>query len=249
MRELEREAFLRNIQLMKEKKLLKQRNSRPYYSSNGFVTRNLAFKLFFGLGKRDKDFTPIIPWILVGRAEAAQNITLLIKEGVTHILNVSTEVSNFFPDKFIYHRIPILDQESTDIAPYFGPAIEFIKHVQDIRGKVLIHCTAGVSRAPAIAMAYILMERPKVCLVDIYRFIQARRPILNMNKKFLFNLAQLELTLGLGSSVLFQKEWRFYDFNLLRADGLEDRRGKGLLRTTLYLYSPEGIRGEDDLLI
>ncbi len=237
------------MQMMKEKKLLKQRNSRPYYSSNGFVTRSLAFKLFFGVGKREKDCTPLLPWILIGRAESAQNLTFLIKEGVTHILNVSTEVSNFYPDKFVYYRIPILDLETSDIAPYFDPAIEFIKHVQTIRGKIFIHCTAGVSRAPAIAMAYIVKERPKVCLVDIYRFILARRPILNMNKKFLFNLAQLELTLGLGSSVLFQKEWRFYEFNLLRADGLEERTSKGLLRTTLYLYSPEGIRGEDDLLI
>lgn len=235
--------------MIKEKKIFKARDSRKYHQNVPFYDRlKLGLKLVLGStsskGKR-LQYTEVLPWIVFGSAEPARDLYLMIRLGITHILNVTTEIDNFHPESFVYMRVPIEDKEDSDAGAHFPAAIDFIHRAYTGKGRIYIHCTAGVSRAPTFAMAYVISKR-ECALVDCYRYILARRPITNINSHFLFQLAELELSLGKGSSVLYHKDWRFYEFNSLRSStDIPYREAKGTLRTTLLLLAKH--YDEDDL--
>jgi protein-tyrosine phosphatase len=58
--------------------------------------------------------------------------------------------------------------------------------------QILVHCTAGASRAPSCVMAYLLVCK-KISLNDAYAYLSAIRPQVMPNKGFLFQLATLEV--------------------------------------------------------
>ena len=76
-----------------EKKVLTLRKS---YLAHGpvstFAKTKTALALRFKLGWRSKVVTPVMSWLYIGSFECAQNIPLLLKLGITHILNLSYEV-------------------------------------------------------------------------------------------------------------------------------------------------------------
>lgn len=66
------------------------------------------------------------------------------------------------------------------------------------------------------------------------------------NKKFLTQLAEFEIAEGKGCSVMHHKEFRFYEFNIIKATNPEYRDSNGLYSTVTRLYSKHPAGGEDD---
>jgi protein-tyrosine phosphatase len=58
--------------------------------------------------------------------------------------------------------------------------------------QVYVHCNAGASRAPAMVMAYLISVR-KISLIDAYEYMQSVRILVQPNKHFLYQLAELEV--------------------------------------------------------
>lgn len=102
----------------------------------------------------------------------------------------------------------------------------------------MVHCSAGASRAPSAVIAFLVLVK-KIPLVDAYNLVYTLRPLMQPNRKFLFQLAMLEVQLGLGCSVYYHREWRFYEFNVFRAEQVPDRPSLGLYKTIIKLYSPD----------
>ena len=88
------------------------------------------------MGKRDRDITEVLPWLLLGRKEVSNKLQALLKLEVTHILNVSNDLPNCFPALFIYKRIPIKDNVEANIAEHFSTIVNFIKRAQQLKGRV-----------------------------------------------------------------------------------------------------------------
>ncbi len=72
------------------------------------------------------------------------------------------------------------------------------------------------------------------------------RPVVYPNKRFLFQLAMLEVRLFESCSVYYHKHWRFYEFNVFRSQLVEERERLGLFKTVMTLY--ENFEEEEDLL-
>lgn len=244
-------AELKRLQLdIKEKKFTAKRNSvLCHLPVSSFKRKWRAFWLASGWSYKNNPFDEVLPWMFLGRGDLAQNSQFLEKMGFTHILNLTTTIKNAHASKFVYKRIPIEDKITENAAPHFRTIIDFIRRVAACKGKIYIHCTVGASRAPMAVMLYFVVVR-KIALVDIYNLLQAIRPVVGPNKHFLFELSEIEVHQGMGSSVLHHKDWMMhYEYNEMRADDLEWRKPQGLYKTAKRILSPENtmLDGIDDL--
>lgn len=75
--------------------------------------------------------TKILPFLYLGTEWNASNYDSLVNDRVTHILNVSSEVDNFFPDAFKYLNIRVLDVDTTDLLKEFDRTNRFISEAKD----------------------------------------------------------------------------------------------------------------------
>ena len=88
-----------------------------------------------------------------------QNMAALVRQGVTHIINMQIE----FDDRPLARPYPVTvlhNPTDDDFQPkppeLFQPAVEFaLAAINDgaNESKVFIHCAAGVHRAPMVALA------------------------------------------------------------------------------------------------
>ncbi|KAH0621560.1 hypothetical protein JD844_022978 [Phrynosoma platyrhinos] len=106
---------------------------------------------------------------------------------VTHVLNVAYGVENAFPHDFTYKTIPILDLPETDIVSYFPECFEFIEEVKLKEGVVLVHCNAGVSRAAAIIIGF-LMHSEGLSFAKAFSLVKNARPAICPNPGFMEQL-------------------------------------------------------------
>lgn len=130
--------FAEELLDIKERKLLASRNTLQYHREwSKWERHKQAFKVHYNwLGKRDRDLTEVLPWLLLGRREVSANQSLLLKLGVTHILNMTSDLPCLFVNTFIYQRVPIKDNIQTDISVHFSTIINFIKRVEKCKGRV-----------------------------------------------------------------------------------------------------------------
>lgn len=67
------------------------------------------------------------------------------------------------------------DDEDEDVASHFPACIAFMDAARRNGGRVLVHCTAGVSRSAAVVLAYI-MHHARCSLERATMVLQAARP-------------------------------------------------------------------------
>jgi hypothetical protein len=95
--------------------------------------------------------------------------------GVTQIINASNgTVPNQFPDLFDYFNVNVEDEDEADILPYFDQVNSFIQSSRTPNKKILFHCRLGISRSPALLMAY-LMKAHHWTLRDSYEKTKVKR--------------------------------------------------------------------------
>ncbi|KAM6174517.1 dual specificity protein phosphatase 19 [Erethizon dorsatum] len=127
------------------------------------------------------------PWLLLGSQDAAHDLDVLKKHKVTHILNVAYGVENAFPNEFTYKSISILDLPETSILSYFPECFEFIEQAKMKDGVVLVHCNAGVSRAAAIVIGF-LMNSEEISFSSAFTLVKNARPSICPNSGFMEQL-------------------------------------------------------------
>ncbi|VDO25994.1 unnamed protein product [Heligmosomoides polygyrus] len=86
-------------------------------------------------------------------------MAILQSEGISHIVNCASGVPNFYPTKFKYLQLEVLDLPWTDIVCSFSRVHDFMRKCVDDGGKVLVHCNAGISRAATFVVSYLMVQR------------------------------------------------------------------------------------------
>jgi len=88
-----------------------------------------------------RDCTAITEYLYVGGKKVASSQEKLVEKGITHIINAAGDVcDNYFPHKFHYLKLHLLDSAQEDIMCVLYKVIDFIDVVRKGKNKVLVHC-------------------------------------------------------------------------------------------------------------
>lgn len=149
------------------------------------------------------DLSPsqILPFLYIGAKKDAIHRPTLDSLKVNHVLNVTTDCPNAFEKEstFKYLQIPIMDTWNQDLPKHFQRAFDFIDEAKKVGGCVLIHCIAGVSRSPAITIAYVMKEK-NLSLADAYSFVKNKRSVISPNLDFMGELQHFERKIQASSA-------------------------------------------------
>ncbi|XP_044294319.1 protein phosphatase Slingshot homolog 3 isoform X2 [Varanus komodoensis] len=145
----------------------------------------------------------IFDYLYLGSEWNAANLEELQKNRVTHILNVTREIDNFFPEHFTYMNVRLYDEENSQLLPYWKETYSFISSARDQGFQVLVHCKMGVSRSGSTVVAYAMKEYGW-SLEQALRYVQERRPIVHPNPGF---MRQLEFYQGILDASRHSSLW------------------------------------------
>ena len=167
----------------------------------------------------------VAPNLLLGSQDAAADLELLRSLGVTRVLNAAAgAVPSYFRDQMVYkvqrrkaeenrsgikkiigscymQELDLLDDPSQEID--FDDTFDFIQGDDEggsatAMATTLVHCNAGVSRAAAIAVAYLMRaaanEEEEVVLTveEATRRVREARPATRPNQGFVRQLEKYE---------------------------------------------------------
>jgi dual specificity phosphatase 12 len=139
------------------------------------------------------DMNHVISNVYLGNWFDSTNWDALRNEGITHILTLnrtrihtkkqllemkSRGISNMY--------ISIDDNQYSDISRHFDKCFSFIRSAD----KVLVHCSAGVSRSSTVVAAF-LINSTKMNADDALSFIRSKRPRVKPNRGFMSQLYKL----------------------------------------------------------
>jgi predicted protein tyrosine phosphatase len=142
----------------------------------------------------------VLPYLLVGGREDAEDLPRLLQLGVTHVLNAAASLDATHAEHFLYLKLDLDDDDDEDVAAAFAMAIAFIADAKEGGGLVLVHCVAGMSRSVALVIAWLLYAE-RMNLRAALDLVRARRPIALPNPGFRLALARFEVQLVGATSV------------------------------------------------
>jgi len=131
--------------------------------------------------------------IYLGNSIGANNKEGLQKRGITHIINITDTIQNYFEAEgdFSYLRIPIKDCGAVELDEYFPRVFEFIDKALETGGQIFIHCYAGISRSASFVIAYI-MQHKQMKYDDAFQYVRKYRNIIEPNLGFQMQLWSFE---------------------------------------------------------
>uniref|UniRef100_A0A914HWM3 protein-tyrosine-phosphatase n=2 Tax=Globodera rostochiensis TaxID=31243 RepID=A0A914HWM3_GLORO len=142
--------------------------------------------------------TQIFDFLFLGSQNDALNGELfkVPKNGTafTRVINLSETcpTPTALPDDAHHFlRIPIKDSYCAKLLPHFDAAFKFIEEARKTGDKVLVHCLAGISRSPTLAIAYV-MRAKQIVSDEAYKFVKNLRLSISPNFNFLGQLMEYE---------------------------------------------------------
>ncbi|KAL2814148.1 protein-tyrosine phosphatase-like protein [Aspergillus granulosus] len=145
----------------------------------------------------------VIPeFLYLGPASLASDLSFLSSHQITTILSIGKSPHRKFetistddgPREITYHRLNLKDEENSDIKPCVESACAILNRVLDSKSRVLVHCSAAISRSPTIVVAY-LMKKYRLSLQQSLDRVIAVRPVVSPNPGFLAQLQEMEIAI------------------------------------------------------
>lgn len=137
----------------------------------------------------------IIDNIYLGSAFNAASYSNLKELNIKMIINATLEISNYYPDEFIYIRCGLYDNNRNSIKKYLEKSYnDIIYHQQNTTGNILIHCFMGASRSASIVLYYLMKKKlneegKPYSFDDSLKFLKEKRSIVNPTFRLTKDLA------------------------------------------------------------
>ena len=138
----------------------------------------------------------------MGSAFNAASYYDLKRNNIKVILNVTKEISTYYPDDFKYFNYNIYDNNIESIEDYLEKAYQDIKkYQQEYDGNILVHCYMGASRSATVVLYYLMKEMKNesglpVTHTEALEYLKSKRPVVNPTHRF---------TKDLGKSIMIEK--------------------------------------------
>jgi len=138
----------------------------------------------------------ILPFLFLGNERDADTDSL-DQLDITYVLSIDSRQLTTSCQKLgvVYKRLNAADSYQQNLKQHFEEAFEFIDEGRRKGCNVLVHCQAGISRSATITIAY-LMRHLLMSLVDAYKLVKSKRPIISPNLNFMGQLLELEQMLS-----------------------------------------------------
>ena len=137
-----------------------------------------------------QDISKITENIYVGNLSTSTNKELLKKNGITHIICIMSQPTNYFPKDFKYLNMHAYDIPEFDLTYLFPVSNTFIDNAVKENGKIYIHCMCGASRSVSLVLSYLMWKYPDISLEDHLADIISKRDKARPNVGFLNQLRQ-----------------------------------------------------------
>ena len=180
-----------NLDTLTSKKIraqLEEQLGQSLESYKSFIDKEILVIL----GQMDPA-SKITDYLYLGSEWNASNLEELKHNQISHILNVTREIDNFFPANFKYKNIRVYDEEATNLLSHLNDTYRFIKDAKDKKGRVLVHCKMGISRSATCVISFLMKEYGHD-LTTVLIETKEKRSIVNPNKSF---IKQLEVYEGI----------------------------------------------------
>ena len=94
--------------------------------------------------------------IFLGNINCASNIDFLLSNNISHILNVTSNIPNYF-NQFEYLNIPInTNNLDNNLDHFFNKSNSFLSDIINNNKKVLIHCKYGHTRSALFLTIFLI---------------------------------------------------------------------------------------------
>ncbi|KAL6468282.1 hypothetical protein MHYP_G00239590 [Metynnis hypsauchen] len=140
-------------------------------------------------GPASMSMSQITPTLFLSGADAPLNQALVTRKGITLIVNATlSHTCPRYPGVECI-RVAVSDLPSARLSEHFDRVATRIHNNR--AGGTLVHCAAGMSRSPALIMAY-LMKYKGVTLQQAHSWVQRSRPYIRLNAGFWDQLLDYE---------------------------------------------------------
>lgn len=150
-----------------------------------------------GTTTRIKNFftepSTVVNGLYLGNIYNAADLNTLKNMNITHVVNVSKNISNYFPDKFTYFNIKIDDINSESFHDDLIELVEkMYKLINEENKKIFVHCLMGSSRSATVILLY-MIKYLDLELDVAYDKLKEIRPTINVNTTFMNQLREIKL--------------------------------------------------------
>lgn len=151
----------------------------------------------------EEGMSKILDWLYISGDEVSRCPMLLERQGITHVLNCCERLP-FASPSTTNLRLKLRDVPSEDLTQHLSLIFEFLEEAR-LSGQCVVHCRFGASRSVAVALAYLVMRRWRLC--DAWRLVKQQREVARPNSGFVKQLIELECSI-IGSASM-----KVSDFN------------------------------------
>lgn len=130
-----------------------------------------------GVFRQRADADEIVPGLWVGSAPTSVQVAALVSAGIDAVVDLRAEddaVRRAWPDYVAAEIVPLVDH-GTPSADALRAAATAVSDLMGAGRTVLVHCHAGVERAPTVACAALVLQ--SWSLEDAYRRVTECRPV------------------------------------------------------------------------